>query len=145
MIAAGLNVVGKVYEPPQPYGRSGISFTKAFAQKNPNTVLDAVAALLEAQNLIWTDTAGTITRYATHTQQDPAKAKPNVEDFLNVGNRSLMWKDVAFVNAQKVIALVNPDIVDVKPSDANVRSYLQKLLDNGFYDKIGNPAKTPGG
>ena len=143
MIAAGLNIVGKVYEPPQPYGRSGISFTRAFVQKNPNTVLVALAALLESQNTIWTDTAGTITRFAAHTQQDAAKAKPNVEDFLTVGNRGLMWKDEAFINAQKVIALVNPDIVDVKPANAYDRSFLQKLLDNGFYDKIGNPTKTP--
>jgi NitT/TauT family transport system substrate-binding protein len=143
MIAAGLNIVGKVYEPPQPYGRSGISFTKAFAQKNPNTVLVALAALLESQNMIWTDTAGTITRFAAHIQTDAAKAKPNVEDFLTVGNRSLQWKDEAFINAQKVIALVNPDIVDVKPANAYDRSFIQKLLDIGFYDKIGNPAKTP--
>ena len=77
--------------------------------------------------------------------QPTAKAKPNVEDFLQVGNRSLMWKDEAYVNAQKVIALVNPDIVDVNPADAYDRSLLQKLLDTGWYDKIGNPARTPGG
>jgi NitT/TauT family transport system substrate-binding protein len=145
MIAAGLNIVGKVYEPPQPYGRSGISVRKDFLQQNPNTVLVALAAILEAQNLIWTDTPGTITRFAKHIQTDEAKAKPNVEDFLNVGNRSMMWKDEAYINAQKVIALVNPDIIDVKPADAYDRSLLQKLLDTGFYEKIGNPARTPGG
>jgi ABC-type nitrate/sulfonate/bicarbonate transport system substrate-binding protein len=145
MIASGLNIVGKVYEPPQPYGRSGISVRKQFLQENPNTVLVALAAILEAQNLIWTDTPGTITRFAAHIQTDEAKAKPNVEDFLNVGNRSMMWKDEAYINSQKVIALVNPDIIDVDPADAYDRSLLQKLLDTGFYEKIGNPATTPGG
>jgi NitT/TauT family transport system substrate-binding protein len=145
MIAAGLSIVAKVYEPPQPYGRSGMSVRKEFLQKNPNTVLVALAAVLESQNLIWTDTAGTITRFAQHIQTDVAKAKPNVEDFLTVGNRSMMWKDEAFINAQKVIALVNPDIIDVKPADAYDRSLLQKLLEIGFYEKIGNPATTPGG
>jgi NitT/TauT family transport system substrate-binding protein len=145
MIAAGLNIVGKVYEPPQPYGRSGISVRKDFLQQNPNTVLVALAAILESQNTIWTDTPGTIKRFAQHIQTDEAKAKPNVEDFLNVGNRSMMWKDEAYINSQKVIALVNPDIIDVKPSDAYDRSLLQKLLDTGFYAKIGNPATTPGG
>ena len=143
MIAAGLNIVAKVYEPPQPYGRSGMSVTKDFFKKNPNTALVALAAVLEGQNLIWTDTAGTITRFAAHLQTDAAKAKPNVEDFLNVGNRSMMWKDEAFINAQKVIALVNPDIIDVKVENAFDRGPIQKLLDIGFYDKIGNPAKTP--
>jgi ABC-type nitrate/sulfonate/bicarbonate transport system substrate-binding protein len=142
MLAAGLNIVAKVYEPPVPYGRSGMSVTKDFLKKNPNTALVALAAVLEGQNLIWTDTAGTIKRFAAHLQTDEAKAKPNVEDFLTVGNRSMMWKDEAFINAQKVIALVNPDIIDVKITDAFDRGPIQKLLDIGFYDKIGNPAKS---
>jgi NitT/TauT family transport system substrate-binding protein len=145
MIGLGLNIVAKVYEPPQPYGRSGISVRKEFLQKNPNTVLVALAAILEGQNLIWTDTAGTITRFAAHIQSDAAKAKPNVEDFLQVGNRSMMWKEAAYINSQKVIALVNPDIIDVKVSDAYDQSLLQKLLEIGFYEKIGNTATTPGG
>ena len=49
-------------------------------------------------------------------------------------------EDEAFINAQKVIALVNPDIVDVKPANAYDRSYLQKLLDN---DRPGPAAAAP--
>jgi NitT/TauT family transport system substrate-binding protein len=146
MTAAGLNIVASNWKPPaQPFVRAGVSVTKAFMQKNPNTVLVALAAILEAQNLIWTDTAGTATRFAAHIQTDVAKARPNVEDFLNVGNRSLMWKDEAFTNTQKVIALANPDIIDVDLKTAYDRSLIQKLIDNGFYDKINNPARTPGG
>jgi NitT/TauT family transport system substrate-binding protein len=146
MTASGLNIVASVWKPPvQPYVRAGIATTRAFLQKNPNTVLVALAAILESQNMIWTDTSGTVTRFATQIQTDAAKARPAVEDFLNVGNRSLMWKDDAFKNVQKVIALANPDIIDVDIAKGVDRSFIQKLLDTGFYDKINNPARTPGG
>ncbi len=106
-------------------------------------MLVAVAASLEGQNLIWTDVPGSAQRWAQWAQTDVATATPLVTEFQTVGNRSLNFKDEAFINAQKVIATVNPDIIDVKISDAYDRSFLQKLVDNGFYDKIGNPAKTP--
>jgi ABC-type nitrate/sulfonate/bicarbonate transport system substrate-binding protein len=145
MIAAGLNIVASIWKPPvQPFGRSGMSVTKKFAAANPNTTLVAVAAVLEAQNLIWTDSTGTAQRFATWLQTTPDKALPLVTDFQAVGNRSMMWKDEAFINSQKVIAAVNPDIIDVKVADAFDRQYLQKLLDTGFYAKINNPATTPG-
>jgi NitT/TauT family transport system substrate-binding protein len=146
MTAAGLNIVASVWKPPvQPYVRAGLSSTRAFIQKNPNTVLVALAAILESQNMIWTDQPGTVTRFAAQIQSDATKARPAVEDFLNVGNRSLMWKDDAFKNVQKVIALANPDIIDVDIAKGVDRSFIQKLLDIGFYDRINNPARTPGG
>jgi hypothetical protein len=117
--------------------------TKAFLAKNPNTVLVALAALLESQNLIWTDTNGTIQNFATWAQTTPDKADPLVKEFQAVGNRSLMWKDEALKNAQKTIAVVNPDIIDVDVAKAADHSLIQKLLDIGFYSKIGNPATTP--
>jgi NitT/TauT family transport system substrate-binding protein len=143
MRAAGLNIVASNWNPPQPFVRAGVSVTKAFLEKNPNTVLVVLAAIIESQNLIWTDQPGTTTRFAAHTQSDAAKVRPAVEDFLTVGNRSVMWKDDAFKNVQKVIALANPDIVDVDITKGFDRSLIQKLVDIGFYDKIGNPAKTP--
>ena len=65
---------------------------------------------------------------------------PMVEDFQVVGNRSLMWTDDIFTNAKKVLAPVNPDVVDVDIQKAQDKSLLQKLLDIGFYEKINNPA-----
>jgi NitT/TauT family transport system substrate-binding protein len=140
MLAAGLNVVAKTYDPPQPYGRANISVTKAFLQKNPNTVLVAIAAILEGQNLIWTDPDGTAQRFAQHLQTDVTKARPQVVDFQTVGNRSLLWTDEAFINGKKILASVNPDIIDVDISTAQDKSLTQKLIDNGFYARIGNPA-----
>jgi ABC-type amino acid transport substrate-binding protein len=144
MITAGLNVVAKVYEPPQPFARSSTSVTKAFLQKNPNTVLVALAAILEGQNLFWSDTTGTTQRFAQFQQSDAAKVTPVIQDFLNVGNRSMLWTDDVFINAKKVLVSINPDVIDVDIQKAQDKTLLQKLLDNGFYAKIGNPATCLG-
>ena len=140
MVAAGLNIVAKVYEPPQPYARSSTAVTEAFLEKNPNTVLVSLAAILEGQNLIWADTTGTAQRFAEWTQTDLAKATPVVQDFLTVGNRSMLWTDEFFVNAKKTVAAINPDVIDVDIQTAQDKSLITSLLDGGFYTKIGNPA-----
>jgi NitT/TauT family transport system substrate-binding protein len=143
MIASGLNIVAKVYQPPQPFGRSSTAVTKAFLEKNPNTVLVALAAILEGQNMIWTDTPGTSQRFAQWLQTTVDKTTPLVTEFQAVGNRSLLWTDEVFVNGKKILASVNPDVITVDISKAQDKTLLQKLIDNGFYDKINNPARTP--
>jgi ABC-type nitrate/sulfonate/bicarbonate transport system substrate-binding protein len=144
MIAAGLNVVAKVYDPPQAFGRANIVVTKSFLDKNPKTVLVALAAILESQNLIWTDTEGTAQRFAQSSQTDIVSARSQVVDMQTIGNRSMLWTDEAFINNKKLLASVNPDIIDVDIAKAQDKTLLQKLLDDGFYAKIGNPATCVG-
>jgi hypothetical protein len=50
-----------------------------------------------------------------------------------------MWPEEALLNAQKPIAIVNPDVIEVQPADVGDHSFLQKLVDIGFYEKIGSP------
>jgi NitT/TauT family transport system substrate-binding protein len=142
MIAQGFSITASIWKPPaQSFGRSAMLVRKDFLKSNPNTVLVALAANLEGQNMIWTDAAKAARLWAQWTQSTEAKARPLIDDFVTVGNRGLNWNEGAFTNAQKVIAAVNPDIIDVKPADAYDRSLLKMLEDIGFYDKIGNPAK----
>ena len=144
MIAQGFSIVASIWKPPtQSFGRSAMLVRKEFLQKNPNTVLVALAANLEGQNMIWTDVAKASRLWGQWAQTDEARSRPLMDDFQTVGNRGLQWEDGAFTNAQKVIAAVNPDIIDVNIADAMDRSLLQKLLDIGFYAKINNPVTTP--
>jgi NitT/TauT family transport system substrate-binding protein len=122
-----------------PFGRSGMSFLGDYIAANPNTVLVTVAAVLEAQNSIWDDPDAAAEAYAEYTGLSAEDARAQVDDFIEIGNRSLMWTDEALVNAQKAIAVVNPDIIDVTIADVGDESFLQTLVDNGFYEKIGNP------
>lgn len=139
MIAQGFSIVTNLKKEQIPFGRSGISFLKDFKEANPNTVLVALAAILEAQNSIWEDPDHAAEMYAEYNDLEPADAVAQVEDFVEIGNRSLMWTEDALVNAQKAIAVVNPDIIDVDMSTVGDPSVLQTLVDNGFYEKIGNP------
>jgi NitT/TauT family transport system substrate-binding protein len=139
MIEQGFEIAINLKEKAIPYGRSGMSVTKEFAAANPNTVLVAVASVLQGQNFIWTNAAETSSLYSQFSGLEPLDAQAQVADFQEIGNRSLMWTDDALLNAQKAIAVVNPDIIEVDVADVGDHSYLQTLVDNGFYDKIGNP------
>ena len=122
-----------------PFGRSGVAALEDFIKSNPNTVLVTVAAILEGQNEIWKDPDGAAEAYSKDTGISLEDAKTQVEDFHDVGDRSLMWPDEALLNAQKPIAIVNPDVIEVQPADVGDHTFLQKLVDIGFYEKIGSP------
>lgn len=143
MIAQGFGIAAKLKEAGIAFGRSGMSVTEEFLAANPNTVLVAVAAVLEAQNIIFTDPASVVPHYMTHTGLDEAAATKQVNDFVQIGNRSMMWTDEALRNPQKAIAVINPDIIDVNVADVGNRTFLEALVANGFYAKIGSPVPTP--
>jgi NitT/TauT family transport system substrate-binding protein len=139
MKAKGFGIAVNLKDAQIPFGRSGMSVLQEVIAANPNTVLVAVASVLEAQNMIFADTAAVIPMYAEFTTLAEPEARAQVENFTEIGNRSLMWTEEALVNAQKAIAVVNPDIIDVDMADVGNATFLQTLVDNGFYEKIGSP------
>jgi NitT/TauT family transport system substrate-binding protein len=142
MIAQGFSIVVKLKEAGIEYGRSGMGALEDWLAANPNTALVALAAVLEAQHIIFTQTDVAAQAYAGFRQISVADATPLIKDFQVVGNESLAWTDEAFNNPRKTLAVINPDIIDVPVTDAFDRSFLQKLADIGFTAKIGAPAPT---
>jgi ABC-type nitrate/sulfonate/bicarbonate transport system substrate-binding protein len=142
MTGQGFSILVKLKEAGIEYGRSGMGALNEWLAANPNTALVALAAELEAQNIIFTQPDVAITAYAAFRQIEIDDATKQVNDFIQVGNRSLAWSDEAFNNARKTLALINPDIIDVPVTDAFDRSFLEKLVDIGFFEKIGAPVPT---
>jgi ABC-type nitrate/sulfonate/bicarbonate transport system substrate-binding protein len=144
LVGLGLNIVTSLWKDPvQAFPRTETLVAKSFLASHPNTVLVALAAVLDGQNRIWGDPGKAATNFASWAKIDPAEAKGLVDEFLAVGNRSLMWTDEAVTNAQEAIAATNPAIRSFKAADAFDRSFLDRLVQIGFYTKIGNPATTP--
>lgn len=139
MIDQGFEIAVNLKDAQIPFGRSGMSLLQDFIAANPNTTLVAVASVLEAQNMIFAEPDKVVPIYAEFTGLEEAEAKAQVENFVGIGNRSLQWTEEALVNAQKAIAVVNPDIIDVSVADAGNPTFLQTLVDNGFYELIGSP------
>ena len=136
---AGMNLVFDLSKSKLQWGRSGLMAKVDFIQKNPNTVLVAAAATLEAQNSIWKDTATAATKFAEFAQIKPDDAKSLVTAFLDYGSRSMMFSDDALTAPRDVLGAVNPAVKNVDVTKAYDLSFLKKLQDNGFYDKIGAP------
>jgi NitT/TauT family transport system substrate-binding protein len=139
MIEQGFAIAVNLKDAAIPFGRSGMSMTEEFIAANPNTALVAVAAVLEAQNTIFADPDSVVPIYQEFTGLEEADAAAQVADFTQIGNRSMMWTEEALVNPQKAIAVINPDIIDVDVADAGNPTFLETLVSNGFYEKIGNP------
>jgi len=141
MTAAGLNKLTDNKSSGKQWGRSGMGVTADFAKKNPNTVLAAVAAVLDAQNSIWTDQATAAKNFADYAQQKPADAAKLIASYTDIGDRSMGWTDDAFNFPKQTLSTTNPAIANVNVADAYDKSFLQKLYDMGFYKQINNPEK----
>ena len=139
MADAGMNLLIDLSKAKLQWGRSGFMARTDFLAKNPNTVLVAVAATLEAQNSIFTDTTTATAKFVDWAQVKPDAADMVMKDFLTYGSRSMMFDTTAFTAPRDVLAAVNPAVKDVDVTKAFDLSYLQKLKDNGFYTKIGAP------
>ena len=121
------------------YPAIGIGVTVAYAKKNPNTVLVMAAALLEAQTILINDLKTTAAEWAKFAQVDAAKAETDVKAIQGQVNPSMMWEDSAFAFTQKVFATVSPSVMMADIKKAGDHSFLQTLVDIGFYKKIGAP------
>ena len=138
--AAGLNLIVDVTKGGQ-WGRSGLMARTDFIQKNPNTVLDVVAAAVRAQNYMWTNNADAAPKFADWSQAKPDAAALAVKQFPDYGLRSMIFTVEAFKAPQQVLSAVNPPVANVDLTKCFDTSFLQKLVDNGYYAKYSIPTK----
>lgn len=138
---AGMNLLFDLSKSNLQWGRSGFMAKADFVQKNPNTVLVAVAAALEAQNSMWTDAATAAKHFAAFAQIKEDVALQSVTDFQKYGSRSFLFTEDAFKAPKTVLAGTNPAVANADITKAYDLSFLKKLQDIGFYKKIGAPTQ----
>ncbi len=135
----GFNILTRP-DPRFEYGRNGMLVRREWLQKYPNTVLAMVAAVLEAQQLLYTQTDKAIDSFAKWAQfQDRARAEGEVREFLNYARRDMRWSKVAFELTRDVISSANPAVKDVDVTKAYTFEFLDKLQAMGFNDAVGVP------
>jgi NitT/TauT family transport system substrate-binding protein len=139
LVSQGFNAVFDETTAKLEWGRSGLMARTDFIAKNPNTVLVVVAAVLEAQQYMWTNTADATAKYADFTQKKPDDAKIVMEGFKAYGSRTMQFTEDALLLPRDVLATVNPAVANVKIADTYDLSFLKKLQGNGFYAKVGAP------
>jgi ABC-type nitrate/sulfonate/bicarbonate transport system substrate-binding protein len=139
MKEAGMNLLFDLSKAKLQWGRSGFMGKADFVQKNPNTVLVAVAAALEAQNSMWTDAATAAKHFAAFAQIKEDVALKSVQDLQKYGSRSMSFTEDAFKAPKEVLATQNPAIANADVSKAYDLGFLKKLQDIGFYKKINAP------
>lgn len=139
MEAQGFNILADLKTAGVEWGRSTLATSTEWLEQNPNTALVILASALEAQNTYWTDPDAMTEAFAELNQISTEEATVQIEDFQEIGNRDLMWSDGAFENPQEILASIEPEIAEVNVEDAYDRSFLQQLVDMGYYEELGVP------
>jgi ABC-type nitrate/sulfonate/bicarbonate transport system substrate-binding protein len=117
----------------------GLAVTTAFLAKNPNTVLNVMAAVLQGENSMWQDPATTTTAFAADQQMKEADVLPLVVAYTGIAPRSMAMVDGDWDTAIDLYKFNKPDAATPKYSDVYTMSVLNKLRDLGWYAQIGNP------
>ncbi|MGH2450463.1 MAG: ABC transporter substrate-binding protein [Candidatus Limnocylindria bacterium] len=139
MREAGMNLLFDLSTAELEWGRSGFQAQVEFIEQNPNTVLVAVAAALEAQNSMWTDPETAAKHFAEFAQIPEEDALSAIMAFQEYGSRSMQFTESAFEAPKEVLASQNPAVADADISQAYDLSFLERLEEIGFYEKIGAP------
>jgi ABC-type nitrate/sulfonate/bicarbonate transport system substrate-binding protein len=138
---AGLNQVADVTKGGGQWGRSGLMTRTDFLAKNPNTVLDVVAAVVRAQNYMFANNNDAVKPFADFTQMKTADAQLAMSQFPSYGLRNMVPTVEAFKAPQQTLGSINAPVLGVDLTKCFDSSILQKLIDNGFYAKYGIPTK----
>jgi len=139
MVSFGFNRLIDLTTSTQQWGRSGLMARTDFLAKNPNTVLNVLAAVVLAQNLIFADPPTATTKFIEWTTSKPDDAKSAISQFPNYGDRSMFFTEQAFIAPRDVLGSVQPAMANVDVTKAFDLSYLNKLKDMGFYSKNNIP------
>ena len=136
----GLNVLVRLADAPVTLARESLMVRKDYAQKNPNTVLDILAASMEAEQDIYTMTDKAIDGFTEWTQaQNKSDAEKEVHDYQPIGNRNLRFSPEGFDNLKEVMVVAAPELKDVDLKQAYTFEYLDKLHTLGFDKLVGVP------
>lgn len=136
----GLNILIRLADAPVTLARESLMVRKDFAQKNPNTVLDILAASMEAEQDMYTMTDKAIDGFTEWTQaQNKDDATKEVHDYLPIGNRNLRFSPDGFENLKEVMVTAAPELKDVDLKQVYTFEYLDKLSSLGFDKLVGVP------
>jgi NitT/TauT family transport system substrate-binding protein len=136
----GMNVLVNLRTAGSQWARGGLTARADWLAENPNTTAIVVAAMLEAQNIMWTDPDLAAEKFAEFSQRPFDEAKSYIASYVEIGSRDLTWSEEGWTNPQKVLAIVNPDIASVDVTTAYDSSYLEQLKAAGLNELLGIPA-----
>jgi ABC-type nitrate/sulfonate/bicarbonate transport system substrate-binding protein len=114
--AEGFNLLVSLKDTDVRSVTSDLQVSRETLTTKPGLVLAVVAANLEAMQLLFTDTDGSIDRYAAWAQVERPEAETAVKSFLEVAQRDLRADASAYQNLKDFLAIGNPDVANVDVS-----------------------------
>lgn len=140
VIAQGANLLVDLDTNPVKFGIAGLTTTKDFAKKNPNTILRYLAAMLEAEAVIFTKPALAATAYQNYSQLTADNAKAAIDSCIKiVCNKGLRFTAADFQLNKDVLVTINPGVAAVDIASVIDIGPLDKLKSMGFNDEIAFP------
>lgn len=121
--------------------RTGLTFTRDFVAKYPNTVLNLVAIWLEANTTWRADPALSATTLAKFAEISAEEAQAQITAVLKEPWTPLdgTCDPTSMEFTYQTLLPTNPDLAGIKPTDGCTNEFIDKLKTLGFMHQIGVP------
>lgn len=138
MKAQGLNILSRTADSALEYGRNGLNTRREFLESHPNTALAMAAAVLEGQNLIFSNPERATDIFMKWARLDNREsAVKQVMAFTTYGARNLRWTPGAWELTRTVLMSVTPELADVDVTQAYSYGPLDTLQSLGLNAELG--------
>jgi ABC-type nitrate/sulfonate/bicarbonate transport system substrate-binding protein len=139
LTAEGFHVLLRMSEIETESVQGGLQVSREYAEANPNTVLAAVAAYLEAAQIIFNDPDVATASYMEWEQVDEATAEAHLDGYRLVAARDLRWSREAMENYQGFLILQDPAVANVDVEETYTYEFLDRLEELGLNEALGAP------
>jgi len=136
---AGLHPLIKLGDTDLALPRGTVIFPQDFIDENPNTVLNVVAALLEAQSMTKADPALALDTFAKASDISVDEAKPVVEPNLAALPDDGRMSEEMFAPLKEALTATNPAIEQVDLSEVYTNEFIDQIEKAGLFEKLGIP------
>ena len=136
---SGMNILVRLPEVEIDFATANLSFKKSFIDANPNTVLAATAANLEAMQLLFTDEDAAVASLVAWAQLEEADARAAIQAFKGIAQRDLRPTAEGYKTVKDVLVTTNPDVANVDETLAYTTQFLDQLNELGLNRQLGIP------
>lgn len=135
----GFSVLAELYPANIPFINQGAVVSHAYLQQHPDLLEKVMTGLVEGLSfsLAPMNKANVLKIIKKHLKvSDPVVAEEGYQDFLQSVERKPYPSVEGLRNAQRMMRILNPQVAEVKVEDLIESTFIRKLDESGFIDRL---------
>ncbi|MEQ9811512.1 MAG: ABC transporter substrate-binding protein [Azospirillaceae bacterium] len=135
---AGLRQLFSLMDVDAEFVLSGVFTTESYAEENPEVVTAFLQAIGEALHIMDTEPDYVIDITAQYSNRERDQVAPTYEFYRDQMNTIPLVTEEVAISSLRALEGANPDAATADVSEFYDSSYMQALIDDGFFEALGS-------